>query len=56
MTMAVRPSRASVSAACTAASEVESSEAVASSRITTRGLASRMRAMVRRWRSPPENR
>ena len=56
MTRAVRPARASASASCTAASDSESRWAVASSRITTRGWASRRRAMVRRWRSPPEKR
>ena len=56
MTIAVRPARASASAACTAASDSESRCAVASSRITTRGLASSSRAIVSRWRSPPESR
>ena len=42
ITIAVRPARASASAACTAASDVESRWAVASSRITTRGRASSM--------------
>ena len=56
ITTAVRPSSAAPSASCTAASLVESSAAVASSRITTRGWAISRRAMVRRCRSPPESR
>ncbi len=56
MTIEVRPSSASASAAWTAASDVESRWAVASSRITTDGSASSSRAMVMRWRSPPDRR
>ena len=48
MTTDVFPSKASANAACTAASDVESSEAVASSRMTTRGCAISNRAIVRR--------
>src|SRR6478735_1828036 len=56
ITTAVRPSSASASASWTAASEVLSRWAVASSRMTTRWRASSSRAMVMRWRSPPESR
>ncbi|MBP5935271.1 aminotransferase class V-fold PLP-dependent enzyme [Streptomyces sp. LBUM 1476] len=56
MTRAVRSANASVSASWTAASDVLSRWAVASSRMTTRWRARRRRAMVMRWRSPPERR
>ena len=46
MTIAVRPASASPRASCTAASEVESRCAVASSSTTTRGRASSSRAIV----------
>ena len=56
ITIEVRPASASASACCTAASDSESSDAVASSSTTTRDRPSSRRAMVSRWRCPPESR
>ena len=55
MTRVVRPSLALRSVAWMASSVRLSSALVASSRINTRGSASRARAMPTRWRSPPES-
>ena len=50
----VRPAIASSSASLISRSVEESTEEVASSRISTRGSASSARAIARRWRWPPE--
>ena len=51
----VRPSMTVSSARRMRASVVASTEAVASSRIRTRGSTSRARAIESRWRWPPES-
>ena len=54
MTKVVRPAIASASASLIERSVEASTEEVASSRISTRGLASSARAIAIRWRWPPE--
>ena len=55
MTKVVRPCISWASPAWIMASDSESSELVASSRIRMRGSASSARAMESRWRWPPES-
>ena len=56
MTRAVRPGQGGRQRRLHGGLRLESRWAVASSRMTTRGRASSSRAMVSRWRSPPDSR